>query len=145
MQTAVICRLHQDGIKRSFSAKQFRIRKEADAPEIQAIGVPTSPHCHIRALQSVAMIAAGFDQSLQLACAYAEIFSAEITSEIPGAVAVKRVVIIIPALRIMQEGEELDNSRIGAVDTGKAQAVGPDSGPMRQAVDALPIQPELRF
>ncbi len=50
---------------------------------------------------------------------------------------------VIEALRIMEKGEELDDARVRPVDASQTQAVGADPGPMRQAVDAVPIEAEF--
>jgi hypothetical protein len=143
MQAALVSGLQELGVTRQFGAEKLPIREDADTAKIQTIRIPASCHCDVPVVPPLAVPTAGFDQAIQLGGIQPEEGSAEIAGEVSRTLSVPGVKAVILTLRIMQEGEQLDDSRIGSTRPSQSQAIGSDPRPMRQAVDAEPIEPEL--
>jgi hypothetical protein len=54
------------------------------------------------------------------------------------------IVGVIEAARVVEPGEELDDEGVCAIAACELEADGADSPPVRGAMDALPVESELR-
>ena len=122
-------------------AQVLRIGADADAPEIQAIGVPAGLDRDVGIQEAVAVMGARKAQQLCLLVADRdEPLLAQGLDEGRGAVAVLPVRVVVPSARVVEEREERHHRATGAGLLCETQAVQAHARPVRCAVDAAPVE-----
>jgi hypothetical protein len=119
------------------------VRFDADAAEIEAVGVPAGRHGPLRHRPAFGVSAAGLDQQIEFRRLEDEKSPVKPFREFRGAMAVVSVVSIMPPPGVMKKGEQRDDAGIRPSVAGEHQAVPAHARPVPDAMDAVPVEGEL--
>lgn len=121
-----------------------RVRLDADPAQVKTVGIPAGLNGRIGMQQTVAVLRNGDIQRLQLVIRQSEMPSLQGQRELCRTRTMSRIYLLIHALAVMQQGKQLDHEVISAGLVSEQQPVVSHTRPVRYAMNALPIQPEMR-
>lgn len=120
------------------------MRFDADAAEIEAVGIPAGCHGSFRHRSAFRMHAAGFSEQIEFdRFKDKETAAVNLLCEFRGTVAMVAIAAIMKSSGIVQDGEQLDDASVRPGMAGKHQTVSAHSRPVPDAVNAIPLEREL--
>ena len=125
------------GIARDFCAQQVWLGNDADARQVQAIGIPAGANRRVTVRAASGMPFAGFAEQRKLLVIKFERNAAELLCAGRTAWAVSGVVSVILAPAIVEDAEEPHDLHIRAARFGQPQADLFNASPMPRSVNGL--------
>lgn len=120
------------------------IRGDADATEVEAVGVEADGEGGFGLGRAAVVDLAGGDEEIHAEVIELEVAGlSEIKGELCAAGAVLRVGVFIVSAGVVEEGEEADDFLIGGVMAGEVETVAADGEPVGWAVVGMRTEPEL--
>lgn len=127
--------MERGNLFRRGSRKQQRIRGDSDAPKIKPVSIKANGEGGFGLGHTAVVDAAGGDEEFHARVVELEVVGlAEVDSELGSALAVAGVGVLVVAAGIVEEGEEADDLRVGAMVAAQFHAVAQDGEPMGRAV-----------
>ena len=132
-------------LPRDGGAKVLRVGLDADAPQVQSVGIPARTDRGLALDMAIAVEAHGLTEVLEFRGIELDqdSFSPQADCEVSCALAVQRVAVIVVPLAVVQVGEPGDDRGVDVEGLRDAAPVEPDTTPVRDAVNAIvKVQPE---
>lgn len=131
------------GVLGGVGAEEVDVRPDPDPPDVEAVSVPAHLHGGIGEDEPLGVESAGVLEQLELRRGELEVGTIELLGVRRGAHAVPWVRLFVGAAAVVEQGEQLDDERVGVDDAREASAVLAHAHPVLVAVWPLPGEREL--
>ena len=121
-------------LARGIAAEEARVRPDADAAEVQAIGVPAGLEGEVTRREPIGVEPAGLLEQRETPVVGMDQGAAEAPGQLAAPEPVPRIAILVHPARIVEQGKERDDLGIGAESFGQEAAVLVHAAPMQDTV-----------